>query len=123
MIVNPTPIAGIINNSGTTVLTCSTISVTVTATGGGTYAWSGGLGNSATATITIPGTYTVIVTSPEGCTSSASTTITQDITSPLAGITNNSGTTVLTCTNTSVSVTATGGDLTHGLAGLETLQQ
>ncbi|MFA5781289.1 MAG: gliding motility-associated C-terminal domain-containing protein [Bacteroidales bacterium] len=101
-------IAGITNNSGTTELTCSATSISVTATGGGTYAWSGGLGSNADTAITIPGTYTVTVTT-SGCTDTESITITQDIAAPTADITNNSGTTELTCTTTSISVTAIGG--------------
>jgi len=104
-----TPTAGITNNSGYTQLTCTNTSVSVTATGGGTYSWDNGLGTDANASITAPGTYTVTVTSANGCTDTESIVITQDITTPTAGITNNSGYTQLTCTNTSVSVTATGG--------------
>jgi hypothetical protein len=89
------------------VLTCATTSISVTATGGVSYAWSGTLGNAAAATITAPGTYTVTVTGANGCTSTASITITQNVTAPTAGIT--SATTVLTCTTTSISLTATGG--------------
>src|SRR5204863_344269 len=54
--VNAAPVAGITNNSGTTVLTCTQTSISVTATGGSTYAWSGGLGNAANASITTAGT-------------------------------------------------------------------
>ncbi|PSJ72833.1 hypothetical protein C7N43_32150, partial [Sphingobacteriales bacterium UPWRP_1] len=105
-----TPVtAGIINNTGTTVLTCSTTNISLTATGGDTYAWSGGLGSSANATVTAAGTYTVTVTGTNGCTATASITITGNASPTTAGITNNTGTTVLTCTTTSISLTATGG--------------
>ena len=107
--VSPVPIAGITNNSGSTVLTCALSSISVTATGGQAYSWDGGLGNSASASITAPGTYTVTVTESNGCTATSSITVTQDITAPTAGITNNSGSTVLTCALSSISVTATGG--------------
>ena len=53
---------------------------TSTATGGTTpytYLWSGGGGSSATATDLSAGTYTVNVTDNNGCTASASTTVTQ----------------------------------------------
>ncbi|MEP6646586.1 MAG: hypothetical protein ABJC12_05820, partial [Saprospiraceae bacterium] len=104
------PTAGITNNTGSTVLTCSTTSISVTATGGGTYAWDGGsTPTTAANSFSTPGTYMVTVTGSNGCTSTASVTITQDITPPTAGITNNTGSTVLTCTTTSISVTATGG--------------
>ncbi|MER0442947.1 hypothetical protein, partial [Emticicia sp. W12TSBA100-4] len=46
---NSVPNAGI---TGTTNLTCTTTSVSRTATGGGTYSWSNGLGTNATVSIT-----------------------------------------------------------------------
>jgi len=101
--------ANITNNTGTTVLTCTTPSISLTATGNGTYSWSNSLGSNANVTITVPGTYTVTVTESNGCADSKSITITEDKTPPTAGITNNSGTTVLTCTTPSISLTATGG--------------
>ena len=55
------------------------------------------------------GIYIVTATGINGCTDTASTLIKQDITKPVAGIINNTGTTILTCTIPSVSVTATGG--------------
>jgi hypothetical protein len=103
------PTAGITNNTATTVLNCTTTSISVTATGGVSYSWDNGLGTNANATITAPGTYTVTATAANGCTATTSITITQDITPPTAGITNNTGATELTCTLTSISVTATGG--------------
>jgi hypothetical protein len=106
------PTAGITNNTGTTELTCTLTSISVTATGGGTYSWSNGtsvVGTAAALSVTAPGTYTVTVTGDNGCTATASISITQDETLPTAGITNNTGTTELTCTLTSISVTATGG--------------
>ena len=104
-----TPTAGITNNTGATELTCALTSISVTATGGVSYAWDNGLGSGDTKSITAPGTYTVTVTGANGCTSTAQIIITQNITSPTAGITNNTGTTILTCATTSISVTATGG--------------
>ncbi|WNM20217.1 T9SS type A sorting domain-containing protein [Flavobacterium capsici] len=107
--VGPAPIAGITNNSGTTVLTCSQTSISVTATGGVSYSWDNALGAGATKSIVAPGTYTVTATGANGCTATAQIIVTQNTASPSAGITNNSGTTVLTCSQTSISVTATGG--------------
>ena len=103
------PTAGITNNSGTTVLTCAAPSISLTAIGGVSYSWDNGLGNNADATVTAIGTYTVTVTDANGCTDTESITITEDKVEPTVGITNNSGTTVLTCTVTSISLTATGG--------------
>ncbi|MBL0358160.1 MAG: hypothetical protein IPP72_15395 [Chitinophagaceae bacterium] len=105
--LNPT--AGITNNTGTAVLTCTVTSISVTATGGGTYSWDNGLGSGASKSITAPGTYIVTVTAASGCSSTASIVVTQDNTPPTAGITNNSGTTIVTCASPTISVTATGG--------------
>ena len=100
---NTPPIAGI---TGTTNLSCTTTSVERTATGGGTYLWSNGLGTSATVNITSAGIYTVTVTNSNGCSAIATTEVTLNNTPPIAGIT---GTTNLSCTTTSVERTATGG--------------
>ena len=104
--VNPKPIVTITNNPATNTLTCSESSITLTATGGGTYAWSGGLGNNATATVNAAGTYTVTVTA-NGCSDTKSVTITADKTPPVANITYSE--TVLTCDRPTISLTATGG--------------
>ncbi len=106
------PVAGILNNSTTTVLSCAQTSISVTANGGATYSWSNGsatLGSAAALTITSPGTYTVTATAANGCTDTEVITITQNIAVPTAAITNNSNTTVLTCSQTSISLTASGG--------------
>ena len=103
------PTAGITNNSSTTILTCTTASINVTATGGVGYSWNNSLGTNATAIITTPGSYVVTVTGTNGCTSTSSITTTQNTTPPTAAITNNTATTVLTCTTASINVTATGG--------------
>jgi hypothetical protein len=100
---------GFTNNTGSTVLTCATNAISVTATGGTSYSWSNGLGSSASASITSPGTYTVTATAANGCTATSSITVTRDISTPTAGITNNTGFTILTCSRTSINVTATGG--------------
>ena len=100
------PVAGITNNTGTTVLTCSTTSISLTATGGGTYQWNNGLGNNANVLITVPGTYSVTVTAANGCTNTTSIVITQSDAIPNVAIT--SPTTVLTCATTSIVLTATG---------------
>ncbi len=111
VVVNPLPTAGITNNTGTAILTCSTTSISASAipVGATSYLWSGGV-TPATASnsFTAPDTYTVTVTGTNGCTSTSSIIITQDITPSTAAITNNSGTTILSCpSNTSISVTAT----------------
>jgi hypothetical protein len=62
---------------------CSGASTTITASGGGTYAWSTGA-TSAAISVSAAGTYTVTVTS-NGCSSTASKTVTTS-TSPTASI-------------------------------------
>ena len=110
VIENTPPTAGITNNTGTTELTCTTTSISLTATGGGTYLWSDtGSTTTADLTVTSAGTYTVTVTAANGCTATSQVVITQDITPPTAGITNNTGSTEITCLQTSISLTATGG--------------
>jgi hypothetical protein len=99
-------------NNGT--ITCNNTSVTLTATpaGQGTYMFSAGatqIGGSTgnTATVSAGGTYTVVVTAANGCTASATTTVesaTNAVNATLAA----SGT--LTCAQTSVTLTATGGN-------------
>jgi len=96
------------------VLTCTTTSTTLTATGGGNYSWaasSGGniLSGAATATITVTtaGTYTVTVTdATNGCKSTMNKVVTSNLTPPSVTISNPA---VLNCTQTSTTLTATGG--------------
>ncbi|MDR2834825.1 MAG: T9SS type A sorting domain-containing protein [Bacteroidales bacterium] len=106
----PTP--EITNVSGLTELTCTTTSISLTAIGGGTYNWSNSLGTNPNVNITSQGTYYVTVTGANGCSSSASIasiTISQDINIPTPGITNMSGSGILTCNLTNINLTATGG--------------
>lgn len=104
----PPPVASITNNTGSTELTCSINSISVTAMGGISYSWDGGSSPTTDAnSFTTPGTYTVTVTGSDASTATASITITQDITPPVAEITNNTGTTILSCpSSTMISVTA-----------------
>ena len=103
-IVNAAPTAGITNNTGTTVLNCSVTSISLTATGGGTYLWSTGA-TTAGITVTAAGPYTVTVSN--GCSSSpASITITKSntVTAAITGQTN------VNCSTGSMgSATAAGG--------------
>ena len=94
-------------NASNTVLNCTTTNITLLASGGGTYAWTGG-STSASLVVTTPGTYTVTVTSPNGCSASTSQIITQNITAPTTSVTSsNNG--LLTCAVTSITLTAVGG--------------
>src|SRR5262249_31246188 len=90
-------------------LTCAITSVQIKATsptGGVSFHWTGPGGytsNAQNPTVSNPGTYIVTVTNPvNGCTSTASATVTQDITKPGA---NASGGT-LTCTATAIQITS-----------------
>lgn len=108
--VNPLPTPQIINNSNITVLTCSLPSISVTATGGQIYLWSGGTTPSTDInSFENPGTYTVTVTSAEGCTETTSITISQDLSVTAAIVNNTGGITQLTNDLTAINVTATGG--------------
>lgn len=106
-------VAGITNNTSTTELNCLITEISLTGTGGDSYSWSNGtsvVSSSAGLTVNSPGTYTVTITTESGCTDSASITITEDVTSPTAVITNNTGTTELTSEVTEIEVVASGGD-------------
>jgi hypothetical protein len=108
----------------TIALTCASLSQTLTATvgalNGGTasYVWTvpAGVtnpGNVASFAVTVPGTYSVVVTnSKNGCTKSASTTVTEDKTLPTVTL----NTVNLTCASPSQTLTATVGALNGGTA-------
>src|SRR5690606_41811623 len=75
-----TPTAAIVNNNGLD-LNCSNPSTTLTASGGISYSWSNGstvVGTTAALDVTEAGTYTVTVTGENGCTATASETVTLD---------------------------------------------
>ena len=106
------PTVNITNAPNTTVLNCTNTTINLTASGGASYSWSNGsavVGTSASLAVSTPGTYTVTVTGANGCTATGSSTITQNITTPVAGIFNASNTTILTCSQTSISINANGG--------------
>lgn len=98
-------------------ITCANASVTLTGTSGTTgvtYAWSGPNNYTSTQqnpTVTTAGTYTLVVTNPaNGCTSSATATVSQSNAPP--GATAAGGT--LTCANTSINLA--GGSSTTGVS-------
>jgi gliding motility-associated-like protein len=106
----PTP--SISTSPNTQILTCSTPSITLNGTGGNSYTWSNGstsIGNTATISITIPGTYTVTATGPNGCIDTEIISISQNITPPVAAIQNMTNTNILDCNTTSISLMASGG--------------
>ncbi|MES2761474.1 MAG: PKD-like domain-containing protein [Bacteroidota bacterium] len=95
--------------SNTTTLSCTTTTATLTGgpASGVTYQWSGpgfsGSTTSQNATATAVGTYTLLVTSTtNGCTGSATTAVTQNITPPAPTASNS---TTLTCTTTTAALT------------------
>ncbi|MBO7651367.1 MAG: carboxypeptidase-like regulatory domain-containing protein, partial [Bacteroidales bacterium] len=110
--VNALPDAAITNNTNETTITCNTTQISLTATGGNTYAWSNGVAN-ADNNIATADTYIVTVTDVNGCSNTASETISEDVTAPIVSIANNTGTTLLTCTTTTINVEATGDDATY----------
>ncbi len=96
---------------------CAGETVSLTANSGVTsFVWNGPNGyisamqnpTIANATPANSGTYTVVATSAEGCSVEASTEVTVGA-NPVATITNNSGTTTLTCSMTSIELVANGG--------------
>jgi gliding motility-associated-like protein len=92
-------------SSATTVLTCTTESIVLTATveGSVTYLWSTGA-TTSTIEVTTPGNYSVTVTGANGCSATAATTVTGDASQPSVVISGNS---VLTCASTSATLEAT----------------
>jgi len=72
------PTVAITNNTGSTTLTCTQLEINVTATGGESYTWDNGLGNTASQSIIGPGIYTVTGTGTNGCESSVQIEINQD---------------------------------------------
>jgi Leucine-rich repeat (LRR) protein len=114
LLVNALPTASL-QASGT--ITCAMSSVTLTASGGSSYSFSGpGLvsqnGESGTAVVNEAGTYSVTVTSAGGCSATATTLVSSNTTAATATILAPASTT-LSCTTTSISLTATGGGTYH----------
>jgi gliding motility-associated-like protein len=98
------------NTTGTTVLTCSTTNINYSISGVASVLWSGGsTPNSSSNSFNSPGQYIVNVTDINSCPLQYNINLTQDITPPTAGITNTLGSTVLTCSNPSINIQATGG--------------
>ncbi len=109
VVINPQPATPVASITGTANLSCSVSSVSRIASGGVSYLWSGPssfTANTAEATITTAGTYTVTVTGSNGCSATATTAVTRDGSIPSINIT---GTTNLSCSVSSVSRTASGG--------------
>ena len=117
-----------VNVVASSALSCTTPTIILTGsstTPGVSYTFSGPgvtAQSSNTATVTQAGTYSVLVTSPEGCTASASVTVSGSLTSPDApnassvSVTQGSGTVNLTVTNCAGTVSWNGVDGGSSLA-------
>lgn len=81
VIVNPNPTATI-----TPSTLCQGSTATLTASGGGTYLWSNGLGTNASVSVSSAGTYSVTVTDSNNCTNTASVTVTTSSPPTIFGI-------------------------------------
>jgi surface protein len=102
--VNSSPTASI--SQTITELNCTTTSINLTASGGSTYLWNDGSTN-AIKNITSAGSYSVIVSTGNGCTATASRVITSNTTAPSSSISPPSST--IDCNTPSVTLTASGG--------------
>jgi gliding motility-associated-like protein len=110
VIINPLPIATAVNNGPA----CEGSDITLTATGGTQYLWTGPNNYSANAaTVTLPaiapgasGNYSVTATSPAGCSSTASTSV-QVNPAPVAAV---SFADTSVCINGKVQFMASGGN-------------
>jgi hypothetical protein len=102
------PIASLTNNGP---ITCNQRTVSLTAGGGGTYAFSSGanqVNGGPQATVTNEGTYTVTVTNTSnGCSSFTTTTVSSNTTAPSATLGNNGP---ITANQPTVTLNAGGGN-------------
>ncbi|GAB3702538.1 hypothetical protein GCM10027592_32050 [Spirosoma flavus] len=80
-------------NPASATLSCTNTSVSLTASGNGTYQWSTGA-TSPTISVTTAGTYSVTLTASNGCVSSTSAQVVQDNTQPTVVITANPSLTI-----------------------------
>lgn len=111
----PCPGTGVSPSSA--ILTCSNPTASITATGGGTYAWTGPSGfTSTTATISVSaaGNYVVTAVTTNNCTAISTVTVIENRATPTITITPTSA--ILTCTTPTASITASGGN-TYAWAG------
>ncbi len=93
-------------------ITCKDSTISLSGIGGTTFSWSGPGGllsikNPITAALS--GTYTVTVKDTNGCTGTAQVVLTENTALPIATISNVPNTTVLTCKDSTVVLTAGGG--------------
>jgi gliding motility-associated-like protein len=99
----PVAVASASNN-----LDCNDLTATLDPSGSdaGTYTWSGtGSPSGPDPTVNMPGTYTLTVSSSNGCTATQEVTITQDIAAPSANI---AAPSTIDCDNSTVSLDGSG---------------
>ncbi|GAB3570527.1 hypothetical protein GCM10027578_26870 [Spirosoma luteolum] len=108
------------------LLSCAKPSVLLTASGGSSYQFSAGatqLNGGNTASVSIAGIYSVTVTTVDGCTATAQTTVTENTVLPTVSLANDGP---LTCAKTTVTLTAAGAGsyrFSEGAAQLGTSNQ
>ncbi|MBK8828742.1 MAG: hypothetical protein IPO26_19245 [Saprospiraceae bacterium] len=111
--------SGITPNDG---IICQGAMATLTASGGGTYVWSNGATTAGITTGTA-GTYSVTVTSVNGCTASTSSSITVlPLPTPSISVSETSGTVAndgTIYTGSSANLTASGGGTYLGILALQ----
>ena len=118
--VNNGPQNLVLTPSGPLSCTSTTVTLTATSTGATSYSFSGpGITaqGSATATVNMAGSYSVVATSASGCTAVATTTVTGDQTgAPTLGL--NGSTNPTTCGGTNGSISFTTTNLPNGTYSL-----
>ncbi|MBR5983285.1 MAG: fibronectin type III domain-containing protein [Bacteroidales bacterium] len=105
VVVNALPDAVIVNNTDTTLITCSITEISLTATGGTSYLWSNGL-SAADNTIGDAGIYAVTVTDDNGCSATVQVEISSDTETPSVRIATD--VTTLTCSVDTILLQASG---------------
>ena len=76
--INTLPVVTI-TSSPTADISCSSLSITLTASGGTSYNWNGGLGTNPIIVVTNSGNYSVVATNTTGCVNTGSITITNSV--------------------------------------------
>ena len=102
ILMNPVPNPTIAISPAATV--CSGTTVTLTASGGGTYVWAPGGATSAAINVNTTGVYTVTVTNASGCTATSTASITVN---PLPSVSTTATLTTI-CNGGSTTLTGTG---------------
>jgi hypothetical protein len=97
------PVPVVVVTPAVASISCTSPTLSIAASGGGTYLWSTTATTDAI-TVSTPGTYTVTVTSADGCTATGSSVISGSVTPPNV---NGGPDRVLTCLTPSATLTAT----------------